>query len=70
MKIHQLWAENVRGISNRLTLDLSPTGLNLVSAPNEMGKTTMARILDYLFQWKSTSQDKEIQNLKPYGKDV
>jgi uncharacterized protein YhaN len=70
VKIHQLWAENVRGISNRLTLDLSPTGLNLVSAPNEMGKTTMARILDYLFQWKSTSQDKEIQNLKPYGKDV
>jgi hypothetical protein len=70
MKIHQLWAENVRGISNLLTLELSPNGLNLVSAPNEMGKTTMAQVLDFLFQWKSTSQAEEIQNLKPYGKDV
>ena len=70
MKIHKLWAENVRGISNRITMELSPTGLNLVSAPNEMGKTTMAQVLDFLFQHKSSANSQEIKDLKPYGKDV
>ena len=70
MKIHKLWAENVRGISNRITMELSPTGLNLVTAPNEMGKTTMAQILNFLFQQKSSANSQEIKDLKPYGKDV
>ncbi|MTA36133.1 MAG: AAA family ATPase, partial [Actinobacteria bacterium] len=70
MKIHKLWAENVRGISNRITMELSPTGLNLVTAPNEMGKTTMAQILNFLFQEKSSANSQEIKDLKPYGKDV
>ncbi len=70
MKIHKLWAENVKGISNRVTMELSPTGLNLVTAPNEMGKTTMAQVLDFLFQHKSSANSQEIKDLKPYGKDV
>ena len=70
MKIHKLWAENVRGISKRITMELEPSGLNLIIAPNEMGKTTMAEVLNFLFQSKSGSQAEEIQDLKPYGKDV
>jgi len=70
VKIHKLWAENVRGISKRITIELEPTGLNLVIAPNEMGKTTMAEVLNFLFQCKSNSQAEEIQDLMPYGKDV
>jgi energy-coupling factor transporter ATP-binding protein EcfA2 len=70
VKIHKLWAENVRGISDRVTLELEPTGLNLVTAPNEMGKTTLAEVLNYLFQHKATSKSQEIKELKPYGKDV
>jgi energy-coupling factor transporter ATP-binding protein EcfA2 len=70
VKIHKLWAENVKGISNRVTMELSPTGLNLVTAPNEMGKTTMAQVLDFLFQHKSSANSQEIKDLKPYGKDV
>jgi len=70
VKIHKLWAENVRGISKRITMDLSPIGLNLVTAPNEMGKTTMAQILNFLFQEKSSANSQDIKNLKPYGKDV
>lgn len=70
MKIHQLWAENVRGISSRVNIELSPTGLNLITAPNEMGKTTMAQVLDFLFQHKSSANSQEIKDLKPYGKDV
>jgi uncharacterized protein YhaN len=70
VKIHKLWAENVRGISKRLTVELEPTGLNLVIAPNEMGKTTMAEVLNFLFQSKSGSEAQVILDLKPYGKDV
>lgn len=70
MKIHKLWAENVKGISNRVEMELSPSGLNLVTAPNEMGKTTMAQVLDFLFQYKSSANSQDIKDLKPYGKDV
>lgn len=70
MKIHKLWAENVKGISDLVELELSPAGLNLVTAPNEMGKTTLAQVLDYLFQYKSTANSQDIKDLKPYGKDV
>ncbi len=70
MKIHKLWAENVKGISKLVEVELSPTGLNLISAPNEMGKTTMAQVLDFLFQYKSSANSQDIKDLKPYGKDV
>ena len=70
MKIHKLWAENVKGITNQVEVELSPTGLNLISAPNEMGKTTIAQVLDYLFQYKSSANSQDIKDLKPYGKDV
>ncbi len=51
-------------------MELSPTDLNLVTAPNEMGKTTMAQVLDFIFQYKSSANSQEIKDLKPYGKDV
>ena len=70
MKIHKLWAEHVKGISDRVEVELSPTGLNLITAPNEMGKTTIAQVLDFLFQHKSSANSQEIKDLKPYGKDV
>lgn len=70
MKIHKLWAENVKSITKRLSLDLDATGLNVVTAPNESGKTTLAQVLNYLFQYKSTANSQDIKDLKPYGKDV
>ena len=70
MKIHKLWAENVKGISDLVEVELSPTGLNLITAPNEMGKTTIAQVLDFLFKHKSSANSQEIKDLKPYGKDV
>lgn len=70
MKIHKLWAENVKGISDLVEVELSPIGLNLITAPNEMGKTTIAQVLDFLFKHKSSANSQEIKDLKPYGKDV
>lgn len=70
MKIHKLWAENVKGITKRKELELEATGLNVVTSPNESGKTTLAQVLNYLFQYKSTANSQEIKDLKPNGKDV
>ena len=70
MRIHKLCAENVKGISDLVEVELSPTGLNLITAPNEMGKTTIAQVLDFLFKHKSSANSQEIKDLKPYGKDV
>jgi uncharacterized protein YhaN len=70
VKIHQIWAENVKGISSRVVIDFSPTGLNLVFAPNEVGKTTMAQVLDCIFKYKSDSIAQAVHDLKPKGKDV
>jgi len=70
VKIHKLWAENVKGISKLVEVELAPTGLNLITAPNEMGKTTIAQVLNFLFQYKSSANSQVIKDLKPYGKDV
>jgi len=70
MRIHKLWAENVKGITSRVSLELAPTGLSIVTAPNEMGKTTLAQVLNFIFQHKSSANSQEIKALQPNGKDV
>lgn len=70
MKIYNIWAENVRGITKRITLEPSLTGVTLISAPNETGKTTMSEVLNFLFMYPSSSNRQQIKDLKPIGKDV
>ena len=70
MKFHKIWAENVRGISDLVSLTLQPDGLNIVHAPNEAGKTTLGMVPTYLFSQKSSANSQNIKDLKPYGKDV
>ena len=70
MRIHKLWAENVKGITSRVSLELAPTGLSIVTAPNEMGKTTLAQVLNFIFEHKSSANSQEIKALQPNGKDV
>ena len=70
MKVHEIWAENVRGISARKTINPAPSGVTLVYAPNESGKTTLSEVLTFLFTFPSTSNDASIKRLQPVGKDV
>lgn len=68
--MHEIWAENVRGISARKVINPAPSGVTLVHAPNESGKTTLSEVLTFLFTFPSTSNDASIKKLQPVGKDV
>ena len=70
MRIHEIWAENVRGITTRKSIKPAPSGVTLVHAPNESGKTTLSEVLTFLFTFPSASNHAAIKNLQPVGKDV
>lgn len=70
MRVLELWAENVRGISTRKTIKPSPSGVTLIHAPNESGKTTLSEVLTFLFSFPTASSHTSIKSLQPVGKDV
>jgi hypothetical protein len=70
MKVLEIWAENVRGISTKKVVNPAPTGVTLIHAPNESGKTTLSEVLTFLFTWPSDSKHATLKNLQPVGKDV
>ena len=70
MKIHKVWAENVRGIRKRIDIEPALTGTTLFHAPNEYGKTTLSEVITYLFKFPSSSNSQIIQGLVPVGRDV
>lgn len=70
MRVLEIWAENVRGISARKTIKPSPSGVTLIHAPNESGKTTLSEVLTFLFTFPTASSHASIKSLQPVGKDV
>ena len=70
MKIHKIWAENVRGIRSRIEIEPALSGPTLFHAPNESGKTTLCEVITYLFNFPATSNNQKILALVPVGRDV
>ncbi len=70
MKVLEIWAENVRGISTKKVVNPAPNGVTLIHAPNESGKTTLSEVLTFLFTWPSDSKHATLKSLQPVGKDV
>jgi len=70
MKIHKIWAENVRGIRSRIEIVPALSGATLIHAPNETGKTTLSEVISFLFNFPSSSNSQIIQSLVPVGRDV
>ena len=70
MRVHQIWAENVRGITTKKVINPAPAGLTLIHAPNESGKTTLSEVLTFLFTKADSSKDAKMKSLVPIGKDV
>ena len=70
MRVHKIWAANVRGISTTKSIEPALGGVTMVHAPNESGKTTLSEVLTFLFTYPSTSNDSSIKKLQPIGKDV
>ena len=70
MKILKIWAENVRGIENRVEIEIAPSGLTLIHGRNETGKTTISEVLHFIFKYPSSTRDASVKALQPKGKDV
>jgi uncharacterized protein YhaN len=70
MKIHKIWAENVRGIRSKIEIEPALSGATLFHAPNESGKTTLSEVVTFLFNFPASSNSQVIQALVPVGRDV
>ena len=70
MRVHKIWAANVRGISAIRSIEPALGGVTMIHAPNESGKTTLSEVLTFLFTYPSNSNDSSIKKLQPIGKDV
>jgi hypothetical protein len=70
MRVHKIWAANVRGISTIKSIEPALCGVTIIHSPNESGKTTLSEVLTFLFTSPSTSNDSSIKKLQPIGKDV
>ena len=64
MIIHSLWAEYVAGIETKREIILRDNGINLVSGPNESGKSTFAQVPFFLINFPASSKKEVIKSLK------
>lgn len=55
MKIHKLWAENVRNIKKQVLVEPAFQGVTVLYAPNEFGKSTLAEVISTLFEREYSS---------------
>lgn len=66
MKIRTIRLENVRQFIDPVEIDDIRDGLNVLSIPNEGGKTTVFDALHAVFFKKRNSRDKTVQSLTPH----
>ncbi len=69
MKLHRLTVEHVRGLAHA-SVDLAPTGVTVIEAPNESGKTTLLDAFDLLLHEKDSTRKQAVRDLQPVGQDV
>jgi hypothetical protein len=67
VKLRSITLNNVRRFTTPVTLDEIGDGLNVLSAPNEFGKSTLFDALQALFFKSHSSADKDIKALKPHA---
>ena len=67
MKLRAIRLENVRRFSSPVMIDGIKDGLNVLSLPNESGKSTFLDALRAVFFWDRKSWDRDIRSLVPYA---
>lgn len=67
--IKRIRLENVRGIGE-VEIEIPSSGVTVIEAPNESGKSTLFDAIDILFELKSSSGAAKVKALQPVGKDV
>lgn len=67
MKIRSITLNNVRRFTDAARVDDIGDGLNVLSEPNEFGKSTLFDAIQALFFKPHGSRDKEISSLRPHA---
>lgn len=69
MRFERLELRHFRGIVEA-SVPFAPSGVTLVTGPNEAGKSTLVQAIDLLFDALDDSKTKEVRNVQPRGQDV
>ncbi len=69
MRLHRLEVEQVRGLAHA-EVAFATTGVTVIEAPNETGKTTLFDALDVLLTEKQGTRRQRVRDLQPRGEDV
>jgi hypothetical protein len=64
LKIHKIWAENIRGIKSKVEIEPALSGTTVFHAPNEFGKSTLAEALYLIFTMPHTSNDSYLKSMQ------
>lgn len=69
MRLVRLSLRNYRGIADAI-IEPAARGITVISAANEVGKSSFCEALDVLLKFKSSSRSREVAALQPVGQDV
>lgn len=69
MRLHRIDVEHVRGL-RRASVTLADTGVTVIEAPNEAGKSTLLDAVDLLLSEKDSTKKQVVRDLQPVGEDV
>ncbi|MFV2064829.1 MAG: AAA family ATPase, partial [Chloroflexota bacterium] len=69
MRIHRIRLCNYRGIDER-EVELAPIGVTVIEGPNEIGKSSIAESLNFLFEELDSTGKQAVKDTKPVGRDA
>lgn len=69
MRIHRISLRNFRGVRSA-DVSLALSGVTIIQGPNEVGKTSLADAIVFLFDEPETSSKSKLKAVKPVDRDV
>ena len=69
MRIHRISLRNFRGVRSA-DVSLAPNGVTIIQGPNEVGKTSLADAIVFLFDEPHTSSKSKLRAVKPVHIDA
>lgn len=69
MRIHRISLRNYRGVKEA-DVSLSRNGVTIIQGPNEVGKSSLAEAIQFLFEEPDSSTKKQVKAVKPVNVDA
>ncbi len=69
MRIHRICLQNYRGVKNA-EVTLARNGVTIIQGPNEVGKSSLAEAINFLFEEPDSSTKKKLKAAKPVNVDA